>query len=144
MVADKNMLGVKDGEKSEAAKFTSSTSFTELKFTHEIIEGKANSNDLLLKSALFSVKGEGATLLESGQLSYQLNSTISPNLKRSSGKIAELRGVTIPVYVTGPYSMPIIKLDFSNASGMQETKPAKAAPSKTPPAPVKVKNANKN
>lgn len=127
LLAGKNQLGQKDAEHTEAAKFTETTAFTELKSTFDIAEGKASTSDLLLKSPLFTSKGEGEITLDSGQLNFRLNTTIAPNLKRGSyGEIAELKGVNIPMRVTGPYTAPSIILNFANASGMKTEKLPKA------------------
>jgi AsmA protein len=138
LLTGKDQLGTKDSEKTEAAKFTVSTPFSELKFSHDITEGKAGSSDFLMKSPIFSVKGEGETMLETGQLNYRLNTTISANLKRNSnGEIARLRGITIPMNITGHYATPNFKLDFGNASGMKESRPSKKIPEKPAPASAK-------
>ena len=135
LVAGKNQLGVKDAEHTEAAKFTETTAFSELKSTFDIAEGKASTADFLLKAPHFISKGEGDFTLATGQLNYRLNTTIARNLKRgSNGEIAELKGVNIPMRVSGPYATPSIILDFANASGMKVETPPKE--SKVKPAPV--------
>jgi AsmA protein len=132
LLAGKNQLGEKDAEHTEAAKFTERTAFTELKSTFDITEGKASTSDLLLKSPLFTSKGEGEITLDSGQLNYRLNTTVAANLKRSSnGEIAELKGVNIPMRITGPYTTPSIILNFANASGMKTKRLPKANTVKT-------------
>jgi len=145
LLAGKSQLGVKDSEKTEPAKFSVSTPFSELKSSFDIIEGKAINNDFLMKSPLFTSKGEGDITLDSGQLNYRLNTTVSPNLKRSSnGEIAELKGVNIPMRITGPYATPSIILDFGNASGMKIANPAKVIQVEpAPPAAKKRKPAKK-
>ena len=137
LIAGKSQLGIQDAEKTEPAKFTELTPFSELKSTFDINEGKARNSDFLLKSALFTSKGESDISFETGQLNYRLNTTVATNLKRSSnGEIAELKGVNIPMRITGPYATPSIILDFGNASGMKIAKPPneiqdKPAPSST-------------
>jgi len=138
LLAGKDQLGTKDSEKTEVAKFTASTPFSEFKLTHDIAEGKAGSSDFLMKSPLFSIKGEGETMLETGLLNYRFNTIVAANLKRSNnGEIAELRGITIPMNITGHYTAPNIKLNFGNASGIKESRPAKNTPTK--PAPTSAK-----
>lgn len=137
LIAGKSQLGIKDAEKMEPAKFTELTPFSELKSSFDINEGKARNSDFLLKSPLLTSKGEGDITFETGQLNYRLNTTVASNLKRSSnGEIAELKGVNIPMRVTGPYATPSITMDFGNASGMKVAMPprevqAKPAPSST-------------
>lgn len=141
LVAGKSQLGLKDGKRTEPAKFTDATTFSEFKATFEIKDGKADNSDFLMKSPLISSKGEGNITLKTGQLDYSLNASVAGNLKRSNGELAELKGVTIPLRVSGPYGAPSIILDFANASGMKVAKPANTLPVKPAPAPVPAKTA---
>lgn len=118
LLAGRSQLGMKDGERTGPAKFTETTPFSELKSTFDINEGNARNSDFLMKSPLFTSKGEGDIALETGQLNYRLNITVAANLKRSSnGELAELKGINIPMRVTGPYATPTISVSFGNASG---------------------------
>jgi AsmA protein len=138
LLAGKSQLEKKDGEQNNLAKFTETTAFSELKSSFDISEGKAGNSDFLMKSALFSSKGEGDITLESGQLNFHLNTTVAPNLKRgSNGELAELKGISIPMRITGPYATPSIILDFANASGGKLAKPPKESPIKAVPAATK-------
>lgn len=118
LLENKNRLGVAGNKRIENAKFTETTAFSELKLNFDIADGKAHSGDFLMKSPLFSSKGEGDFMLDSGQMNYRLNTTVTPNLKRSShGEIADLRGITIPLQIDGPYATPTITLDLGAANG---------------------------
>ena len=144
LLANKLQLGEAEAVKTEAAKFTETLDFTELKSTFDINEGNIHSRDFLLKSPLFSSAGEGDILLDSGQISYRLNTTLANNLKRSvDGELAELKGITIPMRVTGPYLTPLIIMELGNASGGNL---AKLIQAKNPPPPtpsVKIKTGKK-
>jgi AsmA protein len=141
LVAGKSQLGMKDGVRSETAKFTEITPFNEFKSTFDINEGNARNSDFLMKSPLFVSKGEGDIALETGQLNYRLNTTVATNLKRSShGELAELRGINIPMRITGPYATPAVIIDFGAASGGNLAKLLNASVPKvstTPPAAAK-------
>jgi len=138
LLAEKSQLGIKGNEHTETVKFTDSTMFSELKSTFEIGDGNLHSSDLLMKSPLYNVTGEGDILINSGQISYRMNAIFASNLKRStSGEFSDLRGVTIPVRVTGPYSTPLIILDLGNASGGNLAKLIKL--NTTPPVPTTIK-----
>ena len=145
LLAGKNQLGVKDAEQTDTVKFTESTPFSEFKSSFDINEGKASSSDFLMKSPLFSSKGEGEISLDSGQLNYRLNTTVSPSLKHNSnGEFAELKGINIPIRVTGSYTTPSITLDFAHASGGKLAKSTRESIVKTaPPAAKKNKPAKK-
>lgn len=138
LLAGKSQLITKDAERSEAAKFTEITPYTELKSTFEINEGNIRSSDFLMKSALYSSKGEGEISLDTNQLTYRLNTTLSPSLKRSSnGELADLKGINIPMRVSGSFAAPSITFDFANASGGNLAKLLKDSQPKTAPAVAK-------
>jgi AsmA protein len=145
LVAGKSQLGIKDSERSETAKFTESTPFTEFKSTLEISEGNMHNSVFLMKSPLFVSKGEGDLVFESGQLNYHLNTTVASNLKRSSnGELADLKGINIPIRVTGPYASPAVIIDFGAASGGNLAKLLKSSPTNTPiPTPPAAKPVKK-
>ena len=145
LLLDTARLLEKEGEHSLAAKFTETTAFSELKSTFNINEGKVHSSDFLLKTPLFTSKGEGDFDIESGKLNYQLNTTMASNLKRSSnGEIAELKGITLPMRIIGPYATPTITLDFATASGGSKPKPLKEVVTEAAkPVPTKNKTSAK-
>jgi AsmA protein len=127
LVAGKDQLGIKDAERSATARPTENIAFTELKSSFEFTQGQARSSDFSLKSANFTSKGEGQIALDTGQLSYQLNTTVAPNLRRSSaGELADLSGITIPMRVSGPAASAAITLNLGEASGGNLAKLAKA------------------
>jgi len=118
LVAGKNQLGKTGSEQSEPAKFSDSTPYSELKSTFEILDGNLHSSDFLMKSALFNSKGEGEIALESGHIDYHLKTTVASSLKHSNnGELAELKGISIPMRASGPYSAPVFIFDFGAASG---------------------------
>jgi AsmA protein len=140
LVAGKDQLGVKDAERSASAKATENTAFTELKSSFEFTQGQARSSDFSLKSANFTAKGEGQIALDTGALSYQLSTTVAPNLKRNSaGELADLSGITIPMHVSGPASSAAITLSLADASGSNLARLTKAnlAKATTPTLTVK-------
>jgi len=145
LVAGKSQLGIPDSVRTETAKFTESTAYAEFKSTFEINEGNARNSDFLMKSPLFVSKGEGDIALETGQLNYHLNTAVASNLKRSSnGELAELRGINIPMRLTGHYATPAITIDFGAASGGNLAKLLKpSAPKTSTPPPVTARSVKK-
>lgn len=143
LVAGKSQLGTADGERSEPAKFTASTPFSELKSSFNIKESIANNSDFLLKSPLFTSRGEGDITLETGQLNYRLNTTVAANLKRgSNGEFADFKGISIPMRASGSFAAPTFIFDFGAASGGNLAKLLKAkTAAAASPVPLKVKPA---
>ena len=147
LVAGKSQLGIADSVRTEAAKFTENTPYTELKSTFEINEGNARTSDFLMKSPLFVSKGEGDIALETGQLNYHLNTTLASNLKRSSnGELADLKGISIPMRLSGHYAAPAVTIDFGAASGGNLAKllnPGAPKPKTTTTVPVTARSVKK-
>ncbi len=126
LVTEKAQIGVKEIERSYVAKFTDVTAFSEFKSTFTINEGKASNNDFLLRSSLFTSKGDGEINLESGKLDYHINTTVSPSLKRgNNSELYELKGITLPIRVAGTLATPTIIMEYGNASGGFLAKPVK-------------------
>jgi AsmA protein len=109
----KAKLGALRGEQTQAADKSRKTDFSELTATFRIANGVARNNDLSLKSPLLRVGGEGEINIGADSLNYLVKASIVGTSKGQGGRETEdLRGVTVPVRVTGPLSAPSYKLDF--------------------------------
>jgi len=130
LISGKDDLGTKSEARVHETRLSESTDYSELKAVFNIKNGSAHGNSFDMRSPLFRIAGEGDLALDSGRIDYQLAAKVSSTLKRrSAGELAELRGVTVPVRVSGPWATPAIALDFAAASGDIVTKriAAKAA-----------------
>jgi AsmA protein len=111
-------LGTKNKARVHEAKFSERTNFSELKAVFNIVDGSSHGNSFDMRSPLFRIAGEGDLVLDSGSISYRLATTVAPALKRkSAGELAELKGISVPIRVSGPWATPSIVLDFAAASG---------------------------
>src|ERR1019366_9746977 len=118
LLEGKDDLGTKSEARVHEAKFSERTDFSELEAAFNIKEGSSHGNGFEMRSPLFRIAGEGDLALDSGNISYRLAATVASALnRRSAGELAELKGVTVPVRVSGPYATPSIALDFAAASG---------------------------
>jgi len=89
------------------------TDFAELTGTADINDGVVSNKDLAMKSPLLRVTGEGTVSLPAEQLDYLIKASIVDTSKGQGGKeLEELRGVTIPVRVTGSFAEPKISPDL--------------------------------
>lgn len=80
------------------------TDFSELSASFTVKDGVAHSSDLDLKSPLLRVGGEGRVDLAAGTLDYTLRASVVGTLKGQDGReLPELRGVTVPVKLSGPF-----------------------------------------
>jgi len=83
------------------------TEFSELSGTANITRGVIHNRDLMLKSPLFRVQGEGDVDLPAEQLDYRLTAKIVGSLKGQGGKkLSDLKGLAIPVQISGSFEQP--------------------------------------
>ena len=118
LLKGKGDLGRQADKHVYAAKFSDMTEFSDLKTTFNFKDGVALDSLFEMKSPMIRTAGNGDIDFDSSSINYHLNATVSPVLKRrSAGALAEIKGVTVPIRVFGPYSAPSIGLDFGSASG---------------------------
>lgn len=92
------------------------TDFSALDASFVIKDGVARNDDLSLKSPLLRVGGAGTIDIGAGAVDYLLKTTVVGTLAGQGGRELEnLRGVTIPVKITGPFEKLSYRLDFSGA-----------------------------
>ena len=106
------------GGKSEtkASDSTQKTDFTELSVSFVIKDGVASSNDLDVKSPLLRIGGEGRADIAASTLDYTVRASVVGTSTGQGGKDLEnLRGVTIPVRLTGPFDQLAWQLDWESA-----------------------------
>lgn len=109
----KAKLGALRGEQTQAADKSQKTDFSELTATFSIRNGVAHNNDLSLKSPLLRVGGEGDINIGGDTINYLVKASLVGTSKGQGGRdTEELKGVTVPVRVTGPLAAPSYKLDF--------------------------------
>ncbi len=112
----KSMLGAAKGEQGQMANKAEKTDFSELKASFAIKDGVAHNQDLSMKSPLLRVSGDGNINLGLERVDYLVKAMLVATAAGQEGKEAgELRGITIPVRVSGPYSAIRYQLDFSGA-----------------------------
>ncbi|MFH1045188.1 MAG: AsmA-like C-terminal region-containing protein, partial [Pseudomonadota bacterium] len=110
----KAKLGALKGDKAQAASQTEKTDFSELSATFNIKNGVAHNNDLAGKSPLLRLGGEGDIDIGNESLNYLIKATVVAAVAGQGGKeLAELKGVTVPVKLSGPFTAPQYKIDFS-------------------------------
>jgi len=154
LIEGKSDLGTRNAERVHPANFAEKTQFAELKANFNFKDGKVSGTGFEIKSQLIRTAGKGGIDLDSGNLNYRLNATISSAInRRTAGELIDFKGVTVPIRVSGPYATPDIAFDFAAASGGNVAKlaaanAAKAAAAKTAAeaaaAPATVQQQKKN
>jgi AsmA protein len=118
LIEGKDQLGVQGAAHVHETRFSERTDFSELKAVFSVKDGTSRGNSFELRYPLYRVSGGGDITLGSGSVNYQLAATVASALKRrSAGELTDLKGVTVPVRVSGPWAAPAIAVDFAGASG---------------------------
>jgi AsmA protein len=93
---------------------TEKTDFSEMSGSFRINNGVAHNEDLDVKSPLVRVGGSGDINLVTERLDYLVRATVVSTLKGQGGpELEALKGVTVPVKLTGPFSAVDWRIDFS-------------------------------
>ena len=110
----KAKLGSAKGETTQASNAAEKTDFTELKASFAIKNGIAHNSDLSLKSPLLRLGGEGDINIGADSIDYLAKATLVATAAGQGGKDAsELKGVTVPVRISGPFASLSYRLDFN-------------------------------
>lgn len=118
LLTGKEQLGLSGAERRDSVRLTESTTYNELKASLTLAQGKARSEDLLLKSPLFTSKGELDLDLDSLQVDAWLDTTVAASLKRANaGELAELAGINVPMRINGPLNAASLNYSLGEASG---------------------------
>ena len=106
--------GALKGESTQAANQKEKTDFSELSATFNIKNGVAHNNDLSGKSPLLRLGGEGDIDVGNEALDYLVKATIVATAGGQGGKeLVDLKGLTVPVKLSGPFTSPQYKIDYS-------------------------------
>lgn len=100
------------------------TEFSELRGTVTLVNGIAHNNDLSAKSPLLRIGGEGMADLVKEYMDYRVNVTVVGTLEGQGGReLTDLKGVTIPVQIQGPFANLSYRPDLGAAlSGRAKAK----------------------
>lgn len=109
----KAKLGSLKGQTTKTSNTAEKTDFTELKASFAIKNGIAHNSDLSLKSPLLRLGGEGDVNIGADSLDYLAKATLVATAAGQGGKdSSELKGVMVPVHISGPFTSLSYKLDF--------------------------------
>jgi AsmA protein len=87
------------------------TDFSELKASFKVNNGVAHNDDLLIKSPLLRLSGNGDINIGNDTINYLANATLAKTLKGQGGKDI-VGGITVPVRLSGPFNNLKYTLDF--------------------------------
>jgi AsmA protein len=106
------MLSMKDAAtQTQSVNKAEKTDFSELKASFKVDNGVAHNDDLLLKSPLLRLSGNGDINIGNDTINYLANATLARTLKGQGGKDI-VGGITMPVRLNGPFNNLKYTLDF--------------------------------
>ncbi|POA99456.1 AsmA family protein [Chromobacterium sinusclupearum] len=94
-------------EWNSAAQNDQKTTFSTLSTSFKLDKGVARSQDLKLASQLVNVNGGGKIDLKQNIVDYAMDVQANPM------EFARLKGVNVPLKITGPINAPVYALDFN-------------------------------
>jgi AsmA protein len=102
-------------EAEQGAVPSEKTDFSELTASFDIKNGIAHNGDFLAKSPFLRLTGEGDVNLPDSTLKYLAKAAVVASGAGQGGKeMADLRGLTIPVRASGPFTALKYKLEFGS------------------------------
>ncbi|MCM2307498.1 MAG: AsmA family protein [Sulfuritalea sp.] len=117
-------LGAASGKDStQQAKAGDKTDFSELAASLRIAGGVAHNEDLVMKSPFLRLAGAGDIDIGGGRMNYLAKASVVASSAGQGGKgLDQLKGLTVPVRVTGPFE----KLSYTLELGSLAADAAKA------------------
>lgn len=102
---------------AQAAQRTEKTDFSELTASFLLRNGVAENRDLSLKSPFLRLTGEGLVDLPGRRLDYTARTTVTSTSKGQGGaELDALRGLTIPIRLSGPFDAPDWQIRWSQVA----------------------------
>lgn len=109
----KAALGARQ-DRQQQARQTEKTDFSELSASFQVAEGVARNRDLDVKSPFLRLGGEGAIDIGRSSIDYLLRASVANTSKGQGGDdLAALRGLTVPVALSGPLQAPAWQVQWS-------------------------------
>jgi AsmA protein len=100
---------------SQAADANEKTDFSEMSASFQIRNGVAANNDLAVKSPLLRLGGAGTIDIGGSSIDYTAKVSVVGTLSGQGGNdLTNLKGVTIPVHLSGPFTALSYKLDWGS------------------------------
>jgi len=109
------LAGSKD--ETQRANASDRTDFSEMNASFAISKGVAMNNDLDVKSPLLRIGGNGQVDVGAGTIDYTTRVSVVGTLTGQDGRAVEqLRGVTVPVKLSGPFEKMAWNIDWRTAA----------------------------
>ena len=111
----RDIKGKLGGTHTEHANAGEKTDFSELTASLKIAKGVAHNDDLAMKSPFVRLAGAGDIDIGGGQMNYLAKVSVVGSSSGQGGKdLEQLKGLTIPLRVTGPFDALSYKLELGD------------------------------
>jgi len=101
------------GEQAQAANQAEKTDFSEFSASFAIKNGVAHNEDLEVKAPLFRITGRGDIDVGNSRIDYVTKVAVVATTQGQGGaELAELRGLSVPVHLTGPFDNLAYKVNY--------------------------------
>ena len=108
----RRMLGKADTEQGSGS---GQTTFTELSASATIQKGIATNDDLIVRAPMFRVEGNGTINIAASTLDYNARvAVVETSTGQDGADLAQLRGLTVPVRITGTFDNPRYRVDVAS------------------------------
>jgi len=98
----------------QQARATEKTDFSEMSGSFKIAGGVAHNEDLSVKSPFLRLAGNGDIDIGASRLNYLAKaSVVATSAGQGAKDLEHLKGVTVPVRLTGPFDSPSWKIEFA-------------------------------
>ena len=122
----KGKLGSKQ-DSTQQARTGEKTDFSELTASLKIANGIAHNEDLAMKSPFLRLAGAGDIDIGGGQMNYVAKASVVATSAGQGGQgLDQLKGLTVPVRVSGPFENLSYKIEFGSLVSGMATEAAKA------------------
>jgi AsmA protein len=112
------------GDSLHQASATEKTDFTDFNASFRVANGVAHNSDLLARSPLLHLTGDGDIDIAESSINYLAKASIVAASTGQEGKeLAPLKGATVPVRMIGPFAQPSYRIAMGNLlKGMAEAR----------------------
>lgn len=123
----KSAIGARGATEQGASK-QDKTDFSELSASFVIRNGIAHNEDLALKSPFLRLSGNGDINIGSDSMDYLAKAAVVASASGQGGQdLADLKGLTVPVRLSGPFDALKYRIDFGAMVGEIAKEKAKEA-----------------
>jgi AsmA protein len=103
------------GEAPEDDGEPNQTDFEEFSGSFDIVDGVIRNDDLVARSSLLLIQGQGSADLKRETMDYRIDTTVVSSIQGQGGRtLDELQGLTLPIRIAGTFAEPRFRLNLED------------------------------